>query len=422
MDDEDDEMGHLYTGLGDTRVLARTMLEDCETAPAVYDNDKGETTPNRHPRRNRERFSTPHTARDPDKTQEVELESEDLQGMIRQPPKVGTIRFHHELESANTSHADVTATTFQGTTSVITSRRPYQLEGARWHLRVLTKVFSNPESFKSDFHSELLLQERLDENPKCRSFSWQVLRKASIFLEQNPTLARRVSRPLPSNARRGAKITWGVFDDSPAIVNWNDLDPTEPEQAEITQTLETANNWIIFTHPLGAENAENATTPTPSIPKGAQRILYTKGKAGRERGWWRTGADKLASYGLDTEVWISQNSTISDSNIIALEALLQTKSEKDLPDMRSEGVEPIYWAGTQSGLMDIYNFPGVIYATDGSKGSTGMGAGFYRHDTKGGGCCRVGGGVGGSSSGRAEAPRRWRLVRQGRICGSVSGS
>jgi len=40
--------------------------------------------------------------------------------------------------------------------------------------------------------------------------------------------------------------------------------------------------------------------------------------------------------------------------------------------MRSEGVELIYWAGTESGLMEIYNFPGVIYATDGSKGSTGM--------------------------------------------------
>jgi len=97
------------------------------------------------------------------------------------------------------------------------------------------------------------------------------------------------------------------------------------EQAEITPTLETANNWIIFTHPLGAEKA---TTPTSPISEGAQRILYTKGKAGRERGWWKTGTDKLASYGLETEVWISQNSTISDSNIIALEALLHTKSEK----------------------------------------------------------------------------------------------
>jgi hypothetical protein len=52
--------------------------------------------------------------------------------------------------------------------------------------------------------------------------------------------------------------------------------------------------------------------------------------------------------------------------------------------------------------MDIYNVPGVIYATDGSKGSTGMGAGFYQHNTKGGGCCRVGGGAGSGSSGRAE--------------------
>jgi len=94
INDEDDEMGHFYTSLCVTRVLARTMQEDWETKPAVYDNDKDETTPNSHPRRNRERFSTPHTARDPNKIQEVGLESEDLQGMIRQPPKVGAIRFH----------------------------------------------------------------------------------------------------------------------------------------------------------------------------------------------------------------------------------------------------------------------------------------------------------------------------------------
>jgi len=75
--------------------------------------------------------------------------------MIRQPLKVGAIRFHHNSESSNTSHADVIVTTFQGTTSVITSRGPHQLEGAQWHL--LTKVFSNPESFEVDFHSEVLL-------------------------------------------------------------------------------------------------------------------------------------------------------------------------------------------------------------------------------------------------------------------------
>jgi len=40
---------------------------------------------------------------------------------------------------------------------------------------------------------------------------------------------------------------------------------------------------------------------------------------------------------------------------LALEVLIQTKSEKDLLDMQSDGVESIYWAGTESGLMDIYN-------------------------------------------------------------------
>ena len=78
---------------------------------------------------------------------------------------------------------------------------------------------------------------------------------------------------------------------------------------------------------------------------------------------------------------VSQDSMIFNSNILALQALLQTKSEKDLPDMRSDGVESIYWAGMESGLMDIYNFPGVVYATDGSKRSTGYrGEKGYRID------------------------------------------
>jgi len=88
--------------------------------------------------------------------------------------------------------------------------------------------------------------------------------------------------------------------------------------------------------------------------------------------------------------------------MVDLEQLLKVESEKDLPDMCSDGVELIYWAGTESGFMDIHNFPGAICATDISKSSKGMGASFYRHDTKGGGCCRVGRGTGGGSSGRAE--------------------
>ena len=85
----------------------------------------------------------------PNKIKEVELESEDLHRMIRQPPKVRAIRFHHEPESTDTSHAHYI------TRHHFSSRGAYPLEGARWHL--LTKVFSKPESLKADLHPELLL-------------------------------------------------------------------------------------------------------------------------------------------------------------------------------------------------------------------------------------------------------------------------
>jgi len=229
-----------------------------------------------------------------------------------------------------------TNTTSVITTSVITPRGPYQLEGAKRHL--LAMVFSNSASFETNLHSELRLQVRLDENPKIRSFSFQVLCKASEFFGANLNLHwrdRSHTPPFFRNARRGAKTAWGVLDDcpgTPIIVNWSGLDPLEQAEISLT-TLVSKDNWIIFTHTLGPEK-----TNTPLMPTGAQRILHTKGSASRERRWWRTGEDKLASYGLDTELWISQDSTIFNSNILALKELLQTKSEKI-----SQTCAPMVW-------------------------------------------------------------------------------
>ena len=130
-------------------------------------------------------------------------------------------------------------------------------------------------------------------------------------------------------------------------MNLSGLDSSE--QAEIIPTLASTVNWVIHTHPLDPEK-----TATPLIPAGDKEFSTPKRKpAGIKKRWWRTGTDKLASYGLDTEVWISQDSTISNASMLALEDLLQAQSEKDLQDMRSDGVESIYWAGTELGLMEI---------------------------------------------------------------------
>jgi len=109
----------------------------------------------------------------------------------------------------------------------------------------------------------------------------------------------------------------------------------------------------------------------------------------REKYWWKTGTDRLASHGLDTEVWVSLNCGPLSERVLPREELLNSESHKDSPDIRTDGVEDAYWLRTESGLIDIPHFPGVIYATDGSHSDKGMGAGFYRHDTKGGGCCKL---------------------------------
>ena len=113
----------------------------------MEDYDIGKAAPTQYLRRDRERFSTPHTLRDPNKVDKIELESEDLQGMIHHPPNVGAVRFHHEPESINTSHPCFKSTILQHNTSLITARGPSQLEGARWHL--LTQVVINPASFEA---------------------------------------------------------------------------------------------------------------------------------------------------------------------------------------------------------------------------------------------------------------------------------
>ena len=40
--------------------------------------------------------------------------------------------------------------------------------------------------------------------------------------------------------------------------------------------------------------------------------------------------------------------------------------------MEPMGVEDIYWAGMEAGLMGIPRFPGLIYATDGSQEKSNM--------------------------------------------------
>ena len=110
----------------------------------------------------------------------------------------------------------------------------------------------------------------------------------------------------------------------------------------------------------------------------------------------------MATHSITTEVWISTRSKIPESTRTAIQEALEADNTKDTPSFGLEDLEVIHRAGTEAGLLGIYNFPGAVYATDGSNDKGVMGAGYYRLDDNRGGCCQLGRGEEGNSSNRPE--------------------
>jgi len=105
---------------------------------------------------------------------------------------------------------------------------------------------------------------------------------------------------------------------------------------------------------------------------------------------------------MTTEVWTSTRGRISEATRIILQEALEEENKKDTPSFGSEDLEELHRSGTEAGLLGIYNFPGSVYATDGSNDRGVMGAGFFKLDEHRGGCCQLGRGEKGNSSNRAE--------------------
>jgi len=168
---------------------------------------------------NRERYSVPHAARNPDIVQDCKLANEDPAAMILDPPSKGAVRFLTEPGSLDTSWGGITASTYQGVAALITPRGRYAVEGALWHL--LSKIFSSGDNFKADLEAELLAQENLDEDKGHRSFSWQFLRQAQEFFGTKTYCGDTVltAPPFLDSVVRGANYTRGAHREGPLIVN-----------------------------------------------------------------------------------------------------------------------------------------------------------------------------------------------------------
>jgi len=88
---------------------------------------------------------------------------------------------------------------------------------------------------------------------------------------------------------------------------------------------------------------------------------------------------------LRTEVWISTRGKLSEITRTAIQKALEADNTKDTRSFGSEDLEEMHRAGTEAGLLGMYNFPLAGYFTDGSNDKGVMGAGYYRLDENSGG-------------------------------------
>jgi len=83
------------------------------------------------------------------------VQDEDFLSMIQDPPEVGEVRTHMDPGNLDTLYGGITASTFQGVASLITSAGPLEMEGVRWHL--ISKVFSLHGNIRTDLNLRSLL-------------------------------------------------------------------------------------------------------------------------------------------------------------------------------------------------------------------------------------------------------------------------
>jgi len=346
----------------------------------------------------RERFSVPHASRDPKILQEVNLENEDIFELIKNPPEMGAVRIFEQPESWDSTKGSTIATTTQGIATILLPSGPLNMDGAQWHLlkHTLTNNGSNP--IGSSLQTELTRQLLLDKDKKHRSFSWKLLRivKNVFHATKYQGDTAITIPPFFQNAGRGTERIWGetLPSPQPLVINWPGLN--DKEKIELIPILASTENWILLTYPLGAKNKSQ-----PPLVE-SQRIARAEGKCSRHKGWWREGKDELASHSTTTEVWISIRSRIPETTRITLQESLEEDNRKHTPAFGDEDPEIIHRSGTEAGLLGIYNFPGAVYATDGSNDRGVMGAGFFLLNEHRGGCCQLGRGIEGNSSNRAE--------------------
>ena len=270
----------------------------------------------------------------------------------------------------------------EGLATSVHPEAPWTIMSAQWYfLKSRWQEADCAHPLVTQIAREARLQEQF-EQAGIRSASWRLLRGVARTTGAE-VLIGGTSITCPPFFRamgRGSTALWGDLEGR-AIVLWDLMTPEE--QTQWQETFEKRNDWILLHRKNKAHHQKAGEPPNDppgevwlTLKRGGTKGEPRKGKAMRERGWWRTGSVKACDnrYTLICRVPRGGATDILDPSLIE-RAWFCSRGKDDLT-MRNQGVEGNFWLGTEAGYLGAYGFPGAVVATDGAVQNGRMGAGF----------------------------------------------
>ena len=212
--------------------------------------------------------------------------------------------------------------------------------------------------------------------------------------------------PFFANAGRGKEVFWGSSD-GPTVFLWESLD--EDGRKECERVMSERRDWIVWsrTRPgrkkdevrgfktkgkaffegRAQKRDENRQSPCEDnmsedeMEEEHQDQEKTRGRACRQRGWWKRGAIETSVNSAGMTAWVHTEHAEAKQEVLQkLQLAWECGEEKDECEVRLSGLERAYWIGSEVGRIGGYEFQGAVFGIDGSNHKGHMGAG----------CCRLG--------------------------------
>jgi len=182
---------------------------------------------------------------------------------------------------------------------------------------------------------EAQLQRNIDATGMIFCIAWVVLSAARDLYSATHYLGGTAvtAPPFFDTAARSDTLFWhpdskcisGSPADSPLVMALADFTDRDFEE-NYAPYLQRRQDWVILTPPL-----PNGAKKKAFLEQYGHKVAIGQGKVYRERGWWMSGLDALASYATPLEGWVSTGQTPDAKRVSALTGALQNTAAHDPP-------------------------------------------------------------------------------------------